>query len=198
MGSDSLDTLLSRLNAGDADAIEEVIAKYEPYLRMVVRRQLSSPLRAKFDSIDIVQSIWADILDGLRTARWNFQNTDQLRAFLVKVARNRLIDRLRQNRHALGDEAFGPRVEVEDLPATRLNRVSEVVQADDLWSQMLEVCPPAHYEMLHLKRKGASLAEIAAHTGLHESSVRRILYQIAKDVAQLRGGPQSELHSAHD
>ena len=198
MSSDSLDALLSRLNTGDADAIEEVITKYEPYLRMVVRRQLSSPLRAKFDSIDIVQSIWADILDGLRTARWNFENNDQLRAFLVKVARNRLIDRLRQNRHALGDEGSGPRVEVEDLPATRLNRVSEVVQADDLWGQMLEVCPPAHYEMLHLKRKGAPLAEIAAHTGLHESSVRRILYQIAKDVARLRGGPQSELHSAHD
>ena len=34
-------------------------------LRMVVRRRLSAGL-AKFDSSDIVQSVWADLVDGLR------------------------------------------------------------------------------------------------------------------------------------
>ena len=61
-------------------------------------------------------------------------------------------------------------------------RVSETVRADELWRQMLAVCPPAHYELLNLKRQGASLAEIAAKTGLHQSSVRRILYDIARRV----------------
>src|SRR6185312_10069500 len=121
-------------------------------------RQLSAPLRAKFDSVDIVQSIWADVLDGFRQARWNFDNPQQLRAFLVKVTRNRLVDRLRQNQNALKFERSGSGVEIEELPSTRLARASEVVHTDDLWSQMLEACPPAHYEILHLKRKGASLA----------------------------------------
>ena len=58
-------------------------------------------LRPKFDSTDIVQSVWADVVDGLRQSKWTFANMDQLRAFLVKMTRNRFVDRLRQHRRAL-------------------------------------------------------------------------------------------------
>lgn len=53
---------------------------------------------------------------------------------------------------------------------------------------MLKACPPAHHQLLEMKRAGASLAEIAERTGMHESSVRRILYQVARDVARRRDG----------
>jgi RNA polymerase sigma-70 factor (ECF subfamily) len=49
---------------------------------------------------------------------------------------------------------------------------------------MLALCPPAHHELLRLKRQGLGLAEIAARTGLHESSVRRILYNLASRYAE--------------
>ena len=48
---------------------------------------------------------------------------------------------------------------------------------------MLALCPPAHRPLLDLKRQGCSLAEIAAQTGLHPSSVRRILYELARRLA---------------
>ena len=182
MSDGPLDTLLQKLNAGDPAAAEQIFVAYEPYLRMVVRRRLSAALRAKFDSVDIVQSIWADLLDGFRQSKWSFQNADQLRAFLVKVTRNRFIDRLRQHREALDRELPLHDGGIEAL-AARSSRVSEIVRADELWHQMLEVCPPAHYDLLKLKRQGASLAEIAARTHLHQSSVRRILYDIARRVA---------------
>ena len=51
---------------------------------------------------------------------------------------------------------------------------------------MLDVCPPDHYEVLVLNAQGASLDEIAARTGLHKGSVRRILYQVGRVVARLR------------
>jgi DNA-binding IclR family transcriptional regulator len=35
-----------------------------------------------------------------------------------------------------------------------------------------------------MKRQGCSLAEIAAKTGFHESSVRRILYDLARRLAR--------------
>ena len=54
---------------------------------------------------------------------------------------------------------------------------------------MLELCPPAHHELLRLKRQGLSLAEIAARTSLHEGSVRRILYDLARKVAAARDRP---------
>jgi hypothetical protein len=61
-----------------------------------------------------------------------------------------------------------------------------VVQAEDLWEQMLALCPPAHHELLRLKQRGLPVAEIAARSGLHESSVRRILYDLERRFAEGR------------
>jgi hypothetical protein len=44
---------------------------------------------------------------------------------------------------------------------------------------MLAVCPPEHHELLRLKRAGVPLPEIAARTGLHVGSVRRVLRTLA-------------------
>jgi RNA polymerase sigma-70 factor (ECF subfamily) len=57
------------------------------------------------------------------------------------------------------------------------------VQADDLWEKMLTLCPPAHRELLHLKRRGVPLEEISARTGLHEGSIRRVLRRLARQLA---------------
>jgi RNA polymerase sigma-70 factor (ECF subfamily) len=48
---------------------------------------------------------------------------------------------------------------------------------------MLEQCSPDHRQILILKREGMTLDEIAARTGLHEGSIRRILYELAKRLA---------------
>jgi RNA polymerase sigma-70 factor (ECF subfamily) len=178
-----LDLLLEKLCQGDAAAAERVFLAYEPYLRLVVRRQLSSELRSKFDSADVVQSVWADVLDGFRKAGWRFVDAAHLRAFLVKATRNRFIDRFRQHRRALEQEQPLPESGEVGLPASPQPRPSEVAQAGELWGQMLTLCPPAHHELLRLKRQGLPLAEVAARTGLHESSVRRILYDLAHQLA---------------
>ena len=184
--SGPLDGLLLKLNAGDPAAAEQVFLAFEPYLRMVIRRRLSQALRTKFDSSDIVQSVWADVVDGLRKSKWVFHDVDQLRAFLVKMTRNRFVDRLRQHRMALEREVAMPHQDIDALPATRASRASEDYYADELWRQMVDACPPAHYEVLNLKRNGATIAEIAERTHLHQGSVRRILYDIARRVTRAR------------
>src|SRR5437016_13541291 len=104
MTTPPLDDLLEQLCHGDVAAAEQVFVTYEPYLRKVVRRQLPARLRAKFDSIDVVQSIWADVLTGFREAGWHFPSVAHLRAFLVKATRNRFLDRVRQHDAALAPE----------------------------------------------------------------------------------------------
>src|SRR5438067_5180163 len=104
MDVEPLDALLEQLCSGDLVAAEQVFLAYEPYLRMVVRRHLPARLRAKFDSVDVVQSVWADLLRGFREAGWRFASAAHLRAFLVKVTRNRLTDRHRHFNRALERE----------------------------------------------------------------------------------------------
>src|SRR5262245_25116140 len=137
MSSNPLDALLDKLCSGDADAAERVFLEYEPYLRMIVRRQLSPQLRSKFDSVDVVHSVFADVVDRFRGAGGRFHDADHLRAFLIKMTRNRFIDRFREQQAAIAHErpleGMGP----EATPTSRQPRPSELVQADDLWDQLL-------------------------------------------------------------
>ncbi len=183
MSDEPLQALLERLCHGDDQAAEQVFRTYEPYLRKVVRRQLPARLRAKFDSLDIVQSVWADVLDGFRRAGWRFEDADHLRAFLVKATRHRFIDRYRQHQRALERERPLAEGEGDGGPASPGPRPSEVARADDLWDKLLALCPPEHHDVLRMKRQGLEAPEIAARTGLHEDSVRRLLRQLARRLA---------------
>jgi RNA polymerase sigma-70 factor (ECF subfamily) len=180
---ESLDDLIARLNEGDINAAERIFYTYEPYLRMTVSRQLSGALRSKLDTMDIVQSVWTDVLAGFHQAGWHFADRAHLRAFLITLARNRLIDRRRHYRKALERERPLAEADPQALPPSGQPRPSEIAQGHELWDRLVAECPPAHRELLQLKRQGLPLAEIATRTGLHPSSVRRILYDLARRMA---------------
>jgi RNA polymerase sigma factor (sigma-70 family) len=184
---DALDTLLERLTRGEMDAAGEAYQSFEPVLRVMVRRRLTPRLRAKFDSMDVVQSAWADVLKGFRDQGWQFSDREHLRAYLARVTYNHLVNccrraslMMKHEQPLVGDEQPG-------LPKSAQPRPSELAQADELWELLVGLCPQNHRNLLDLKRQGFALAEIATRTGLHESSVRRILYDLARRLAAVRG-----------
>jgi RNA polymerase sigma-70 factor (ECF subfamily) len=181
MDPEALQPLLDKLSQGDMSVAQQVYLAYEPYLRRFVRRQLPQRLRAKFDSIDVVQSVWADLLDGYRAGAWHFADAQHFQAFLVRVTRNRFYDTFRKHRLAMEKER--PLGKTSQMPTSAEPRASENVQAEELWNRMLAHCPPEHQEMLRLKREGVPTAELAERTGLHPGSIRRILRNLARDLA---------------
>ena len=185
MSEDVLDTLLDRLNRGDMEAAEQVVRAYEPYLRVIARRNLSSKMRSKLDSVDVVQTVWLEILRNLSEGRVAFPDAAQLRAYLVMLTRNRLIDSFRRHRRSMDLERPLREIEPEGHPASVGARPSQVAQADELWDLLLERCSPNQREVLRLKREGISLGEIAGRTGLHKSSVRRLIYEAERHLARL-------------
>src|SRR5580658_5296843 len=128
-----LDHLLARLCTGDKAAAEQVFLAFEPYLRKAVRRQLPAPFRAKFDSTDILQSVFADALRGFREAGWRFVDADHLRVFFFVATRNRLIDRVRQHRKAVEREESLSRGDCQHTLLASQPRPSEIAQAHELW-----------------------------------------------------------------
>src|SRR5688572_13627158 len=179
MTIESLDALLEKLNSGDDAAAEAAFVAYEPYLRKVVRRLLPAELRSKFDSIDIVQSVYGDVLIAFRARGMRFSTAAQLRAFLIRATRNRFIDRVRQNQTAARLEQPLGVTEPERIAPSPQPRPSEAVAAEELWERLLALCPPQHHELLQLRRRGASAGEIAARMGMHEGSVRRVLRDLS-------------------
>src|SRR5690349_2841759 len=104
MNSDVLDTLLERLTGGEIDAAEKVFLTFEPVLRMMVRRRLTPRLRVKFDSMDVVQSVWADLLVQFQEAGRRFHDREHLRAFLARVTYHHFVNYCRQHSHAMERE----------------------------------------------------------------------------------------------
>jgi RNA polymerase sigma factor (sigma-70 family) len=188
MSYELLEGLLDKLARGDLEAAGAVFETYAPYLRAVIRRRLPPGLRSKLDSVDILQSAWSDILAGLRDANWRFTSPAQLQAFLVRVMHNRCVDRCRQFRRPLESERPLEEMDPEALTSGTRPFAGGAAEADELWQRLLALCPPEHHEVLRLKRDGATPAEIARHTGLHEGSVRRLLRQLATRVAGAHAG----------
>jgi len=189
MSDDSLDTMVEKLSNGESAAAERVFCDFEPFLRAMVRRRLSPSLRSKFDSMDVVQSVWAAVLEGFRERRWEFKTQAALKAFLARVTYHHFVNECRRNRLALEHELpLSPDL-TAGLPPSDQPRPSQVAQAEELWETLLKLCPPAHREIVMLKQQGLGASEIAARVGLHEGSVRRILYDLAKRLASERDRP---------
>ena len=181
VNSDSaLHRLLDRIHSGDSDAASAVYAEYVPYLKMVVRRQLSKELRGRFDSSDVVQSVWADLLVGFRKGRWSFDSPDHLRAFLVRATRNRMVDYVRRHQVSIESQQS---LEESLLPSP-ITRPSAEARASERWEVILGKCTPQQKPIVELKRQGFTLAEIAEKTGYHPSSIRRILYALAEELEE--------------
>jgi RNA polymerase sigma-70 factor (ECF subfamily) len=183
MNHPALEELLDKLCSGDNAAAEKVFLEFEPYLRKVVRRLLPLHLRSKFDSTDIVQSAWSDVLQGFRSAGWQFTSVGHLKVFLVKATRNRFIDRYRQQHPIAQRQQVLSDTTLQRIPQTSEPEPGERMQADELWQRLLARCPPAHRPILDLKRQGVPLEEIVARTGLHPGSIRRILRNLASQIA---------------
>jgi RNA polymerase sigma factor (sigma-70 family) len=184
---DPLAELLTRLNDGNLDAAEQIFRASEPLLRKVVRRLLVPTLRPKFDSSDVLQSVWADLLHVFQKGGNRFVSAEHLRAFLVRATKNRFIDLYRRHHRALEREEPLPDFDAE--PAAAAPQPSDMLQQDDLWDKLLTLCPPEHHELLRLKREGLPLAEIAVRTGLHQDSIRRIVRVLARQLAIQRDQP---------
>jgi RNA polymerase sigma-70 factor (ECF subfamily) len=104
------------------------------------------------------------------------------------LTRHRFIDRLRKHRTALSRERLHEGNGWENAILANDPPAEHVAQAEDLWNNILELCPPEHRDILQMKREGAVNADVAARTGLHEGSVRRILCNVAQKLAKQQEG----------
>ena len=142
MTHESLDQWIGRLNEGDVEAVERVFLAYEPYLRIAVRRRLSPRLRSKVDSGDIVQSVFADLVRGVRDGGWHFAGRPQLEAFLRRIAWRRLADRYQKHGRALEREHSLDETPSQSLGDAAQARPSQEAQGRELWESVLRACPP--------------------------------------------------------
>src|ERR1043165_504150 len=92
--SKAFQTWMQRVIDGSEEAAQELLRDFQPALLHAIRRRLTKRIRSKFDSIDFVQDVWLSFFSTL-AARPDFKTTDELIAFLTRVAENKVIDAVR-------------------------------------------------------------------------------------------------------
>src|SRR5262249_14753889 len=82
---------LDRIRAGDQEAAAELVRRYEPVIRLEVRRRLNDPsLQPLFDSMDICQSVLASFFVRAAVGQFDLDQPGQLLALRGARARNKL------------------------------------------------------------------------------------------------------------
>src|SRR5262249_10142289 len=151
----------------------------------VVRRRLSQKMRARFDSGDFEQDVWASFF-AMPPDQVNFRSPDDLAAYLRAVARNKVIETGRaqmmgpvgaMNRECSLD-AMSPLSPALAEPGQATP--SQVAIADEQLADLARGQMPAVRKMLALMRDGYSYDEIASRTGLHPKAIQRFVQELKK------------------
>ncbi len=177
-----LETLVKRLNEGDPTAAGPLLQHFEPYLRIAVRRHLSGRIRSKFDSEDVVQSAMADLIVHFRNSGREFEDGSHIRNFLNRVVINRLNDRFRRHRREIVQQKVMLDSELGEISDDGTTRPSRDLSRHELWETIMNACPERHREVILLRKEGLRHNQIADRLGLHPSTVRRVIAEVARQL----------------
>ncbi|MGE0755587.1 MAG: RNA polymerase sigma factor [Pirellulaceae bacterium] len=169
---------LERVCSGSEEAIWDFIDEYGPHIQRVVRLRLHQNLRAKFDSIDFVQMVWASLFADLQKIK-GMRDPDELILYLVAMARNKVIEETRRRmkfarynvskEQSLDPEAMAevPSVSPHDTPSQHLIAKERL--------QKMMGTSPRDRRILEMRLKGATYVQIAKAMRMHERTIRQIV-----------------------
>ena len=177
--------LMQKVVAGSADAAQQLFRDYGPYLLHAIRRRMSKRIRSKFDSMDFAQDVWASFF-AESPAKRSFDSPQQFIAFLAKLARNKVLDAVRQR---LKTDKHDVRKEQSLDDSTRLQKdrladgqptPSQILMTQEEWPAFLRKQPLVYRRVFILLREGKTQNQIAEELNIHLKTVNRIVCRAAR------------------
>jgi RNA polymerase sigma-70 factor (ECF subfamily) len=185
----SFQELMRRVRAGDDGAATELVRRFEPAIRRVVRLRLrDQQLRRLFDSMDICQSVLGNFFVRAAAGQFELNTPDQLLKLLTTMARNNLTNQVLKQRTAGRDqhrvEAGGP--EEREL-AARGSTPSQQLAACELLQEARRRLSDEERRLLERREEGRGWADIAQELGGSPEALRKQLARAIDRVAQELG-----------
>lgn len=181
-GSDQIpDGLFARAQGGDQAAWREIFEKCYPKVVRVVRRRLDRRgdgrvMRSLYDSTDIASDVWKSL--AAKSDRFDFSSIDQLMAFLVKAAEQKVVDEHRKltaekrsedRKRPLGEGGLGHE------PSASGPTPSQVAVEGEAVARIEAGLSGEVRELVDLKREGGTNQEAATRLGWDIRKVQRVL-----------------------
>jgi RNA polymerase sigma-70 factor (ECF subfamily) len=173
---------VTRLQAGDAKAIDLAYRRFGPYLRAAVRKKLHPGLRPRFDSLDFVQDVWASLLVEPFAGR--FDSPEAFIAYLGRVAQNKVTDGVRRRFGSQRDAAksevpiVGENPRGGQRPLAHNPTPSQFAIAGEEFQRILSQFPPGHRVIVERLREGYTNDDIAQMANVSKSTVDRVVRRL--------------------
>jgi len=168
-----LSALMRLARQGDDEAYRRLLGHVAVWLRVVVRRGLTSAGRGIADSEDVVQ----EALLAMHLKRDTWDETQPLEPWVRAIARHKLVDHLRRR-------GFHDHVDIDDHAGSLLP-AADPDPAGAVDSQRLLASLPERQRRIveEISLEGRRAAEVAVRLGMSEVAVRVSLHRALKALA---------------
>lgn len=188
-----LESVLTRVRAGDREAAADLMQRYGPILRRRFRHKLGRSLRRLFDSQELSSTVARRFDQFVRSGKVRAETPGQLVALLEQIANNALARKIRVMDHLKRIES----AEDSPLASALLERLRTADQQGpeaaeleiDRLLRSLEA--PEDREMLSLWLGGASHGVIAAHLDISPAAARKRWERLRQRLRELIEEPAS-------
>jgi RNA polymerase sigma-70 factor (ECF subfamily) len=177
--------LVHRVRGGDNDAAAEVVRRYEPAIRRVVRLRLGDArLRRAFDSMDVCQSVLGSFFVRAALGQYDLASPEQLLKLLAEMARHKVTDQVRRQRAGQRDLR---RITDDSDAAAAVPATGPSPSAHAAGRELLEAVrqrlSPDERDLADERGRGREWADIAAERGESPEALRKRLARALDRVA---------------
>jgi DNA-directed RNA polymerase specialized sigma24 family protein len=158
---------LQLVRAGNAQAAEDLVRRYESIIRREVRLKLHDPsLHRILESVDICQSVMASFFVRAAAGQYDINHPLQLLRLLITMARNKVAMAARRQRAQRRDNRRVGALGVEEVdPAGGVGTPSRVVAAREMLDMVRGHLGDDERRLADLRGQGQEWSDIAAEMG---------------------------------
>ena len=158
---------IKRIRAGDAQAAEDLVRRYESLIRREVRLKLHDPsLHRVLDSVDVCQSVMASFFVRAAAGQYDLNEPLQLLRLLISMARNKVAEAARRQRAQRRDSRRMGGLGVEEIdPAGAGGTPSRVVAAREMLDRVRDRLQEDERRLADMRALGHEWTDIAAQVG---------------------------------
>lgn len=174
--------LLAQHQAGDKDAATALFDRYAERLRVLVGRRLSTGIRRRFDSDDVIQSTFRSFFRQADTASYRLERSGDLWRLLAAIALNKLRGSANAHRASKRDVRkdlhFDAKVDgtrASSLLTTDEPRPDEVIAASEIVLRTMRSLDGVPLLVFAKAFQSCSNKLIAESLGVSERTVRRVI-----------------------
>lgn len=190
-----VDGILARLRAGDPLAADLVFSRFTHQLSRLVRSKLGLRYRQKFDTEDVVQSIYKSFFRLHAEGRFAFDTWDALWGLLSLIAVRKCGHRLDYLHAGCRDVGSERSIVLDDatlegcrgdlIAVSREPDPEHAAMTAEAVSRILAMAHERDHQIIRLALEGATTGDISQASGRSERTVQRVLRRLEEALVRM-------------